>query len=762
MADLAAAAAPPAAPDINARPPQAVLDPQLFMAARCGDSGRLKELLLLRNDGDQQGAPAAATATTTAQVTLEVDPSPAAAPLLHLLDGVTGNEGDSLLHVVAACGDGENFLHCTKMIYQGRSGLLVARNNRGDTPLHCAAGAGNASMISCIVGLAAAGAETRTVTEFLRMWNKCGETALHQAVRAGSTASMDELMSVDPELAAVPSEADEGNTTSPLYLAISLGKEDIAEHLIQRSNGKLSCSGPDGRNALHAAVTRRKVLPMLLELFKDVMIQVQQGEGARPARTVPLLSQLTMQRDIDGSTPLHLAASLDWWPEAWIVSERFKHIWPWSKSIATLLLDANICSAYQPDNKGLYPIHIAALADNLDVTKVLLQRCPDCATLRDGEGRTFLHVATLPGTDWFFQNKVACYASRQPKLSLVLNVQDNNGDTALHHAVRVGNLEVFNCLVRNPKLDLSIPNKDDLTPLDLSRSKIPYQSISYKSNPRVVMSRTLLLVGAPAGGSRSDLFREKYIIGKIDEKKVSEYLVNTTQAMGIVSVLIATVTFASAFTLPGGYYQSASDGGVPGTPILARSYAFHAFILADTLAFICSCLATFSLVFAGVPAVDHFIRLKHSNISMRLLFASEISLMASFALGLYLVLAPTAHAIAITVCAISSGAFLFGSMDEAMHMLYDLNTPRARLGIRRLLSTWCDFVPAKCISALIPLIPLIVIFGLPAIIGNPDKTLSSLKVILWKEDIAGFILVSLLIVGWVLPRIRLRVRRWKL
>jgi len=139
------------------------------------------------------------------------------------------------------------------------------------------------------------------------------------------------------------------------------------------------------------------VLPMLLELFKDVTVQVQQGEGTMPVSTVPLLSQLTMQQDIDGSTPLHLAASLDWSPLAWLVSERFKHIWPWSKSTVTLLLDANICSAYQPDNKGLYPIHIAALADNLDVTKVLLQRCPDCATLRDGEGRTFLHVATLPG-----------------------------------------------------------------------------------------------------------------------------------------------------------------------------------------------------------------------------------------------------------------------------------------------------------------------------------------------------------------------------
>jgi hypothetical protein len=224
------------------------------------------------------------------------------------------------------------------------------------------------------------------------------------------------------------------------------------------------------------------VLPMLLELFKDVMIQVQQGEEARRVRTVPLLSQLTMQRDIDGSTPLHLAASLDWWPGAWIVSERFKHIWPWSKSTATLLLRANICSAYQPDNKRLYPIHIAALADNLGVTKVLLQRCPNCATLRDGKGRTFLHVAAGQRSSMLSRHLVASYVCRQPKLSSVLNVQDNNGDTALHHAVHVGNLVVFNFLVQNPKVDLSIPNKDDLTPLDLSWSKMPegliYVSVS--------------------------------------------------------------------------------------------------------------------------------------------------------------------------------------------------------------------------------------------------------------------------------------------
>jgi len=85
------------------------------------------------------------------QFELEVDSgfSPAAgpgpAPLPVVLDGggVT-MDGDSLLHVVAACGDGEEFIKCAKMIVRDkeRKGgaaakrlVLEARNSNGDTPL---------------------------------------------------------------------------------------------------------------------------------------------------------------------------------------------------------------------------------------------------------------------------------------------------------------------------------------------------------------------------------------------------------------------------------------------------------------------------------------------------------------------------------------------------------------------------------------------------------------------------------------------------
>jgi Domain of unknown function len=63
------------------------------------------------------------------------------------------------------------------------------------------------------------------------------------------------------------------------------------------------------------------------------------------------------------------------------------------------------------------------------------------------------------------------------------------------------------------------------------------------------------------------------------QEKEKQDAMDTTQVVGLGFLLIATVTFASAFTLPGGYN---SDNG---TPVLGRRYIFKAFILAHTMAF---------------------------------------------------------------------------------------------------------------------------------------------------------------------------------
>ncbi|CAL5034052.1 unnamed protein product [Urochloa decumbens] len=710
-----------AAASAHSRPPsELVLDPQLLMAARGGDSKRLKELLRFKHeDSDEERHPAAASSEVVivevvprqrhpaAPATAPPTPAPPPPPLDH---GVT-LEGDTLLHVVASCGDGEEFLHCAKTIIHDNKDLaamrllMEARNCKGDTALHCAAAAGNANMISCLVHLTDTG-EAGAAKAFVRMQNERGETALHKAVRAPKNmqkASVDQLMRVDSELACIPCEG-----TSPLYLAISLGEMEIARHLFDASKGKLSYSGPDGQNVLHAAVSRGQALTMLLEWLRDVkttadMLQEIQGErhmmASSSVAVTDLLSQLTNQRDRKGgSTPLHLAASLDGWPSAGFLSRWFPQLWAGSQSASMLLLDANLSTAYQGDDEGLYPIHVAAHAGSLDVVKMLLQRCPDCATLRDVKGRTFLHVAVEKG-----RHRVVKYVCNEPGLSSILNAQENNGDTALHSSVRAGNVAVFNCLLRNPQVRLDLANMDGMTPLDLSWSMIP-SGFYYPLNPGRILRLSLEYAGAPHGGGRPELFYEKHI-PKSDIDEVSKKHTEATQVMSIVTVLIATVTFASAFTLPGNYRGD-------GTPVLAGSYAFDAFILADTLAFICSSLATGTLVYAGLPAMDISIRHRYLNISASLLQSSTRSFVAAFALALYLVLAPLDRTTAVAICVIIFSSSLWGNMG-AWRKTSVANTVRARIGIRGP-AVWF-YTRAIFPSVLRHFGSYIIIFGLPSI-----------------------------------------------
>jgi ankyrin repeat protein len=193
--------------------------------------------------------------------------------------------------------------------------------------------------------------------------------------------------------------------------------------------------------------------------------------GAVNAAADLLIKKLTSQRDNkNGSTPLHLAASLWGFP-----STQWNPVWSWrtvSSSAITKLLDANPSVAYQADNEGLYPIHVsAAVGGNMDIKIRLLGRCPDCASLRDGKGRTFLHVAVEKE-----MLSVVKYVCETPSLSWMLNAQDSNGDTALHRAVHAGDVFVFWLLFRNPQVRLDVPNNEGMRPIDVSWSMMPLEA----------------------------------------------------------------------------------------------------------------------------------------------------------------------------------------------------------------------------------------------------------------------------------------------
>ncbi|CAN6363107.1 unnamed protein product [Urochloa humidicola] len=322
------------------------MDPELLMAAKRGKWRKLEDLL-------------SKEATLVHRFVADID-----------IEGADEcSRSDSVLHVVASGGDGEEFLMSATTVFSKAKHLLGTRNAMGDTPLHCAARAGSIKMVSHLIDLARRDDDGASrVHVALRKQNKQGETALHEAIRRVDEKMVGVLMSADAELARFP----RANAASPLYLAILLGHDDIAEHLYEMDS-QLSYSGPDGQNALHVAVLRSKRMTNKLLEWNGNLIK----QGDRSNR----------------STPLHFAAS---WRRRSLWGVLLIHDYD-TKKRAKLLLDAEESSAYQPDEKGSFPIHVAALANNFGVVEALLEKCPDCAQLRDAQGRTFLHIAAFKG-----------------------------------------------------------------------------------------------------------------------------------------------------------------------------------------------------------------------------------------------------------------------------------------------------------------------------------------------------------------------------
>ncbi|RLN28935.1 protein ACCELERATED CELL DEATH 6-like [Panicum miliaceum] len=173
----------------------------------------------------------------------------------------------------------------------------------------------------------------------------------------------------------------------------------------------------------------------------------------------------------------------------------------------------------------------------------------------------------------------------------------------------------------------------------------------------------LNFVDAASGNRRRDRIPEYN--RRLDEETESAKIKDFAQIVGIGSVLVATATFTAALTMPGGVWSPGDAAGkkplaLAGTPVLTGSYAFEGFVISNTQAFICSTLATFSLVYCGVAAVDIQKRIELVSFSLALLLCSARSFSAAFAFALYLPLATVEHGTAIASCVMTSLALLDG------------------------------------------------------------------------------------------------------
>lgn len=588
---------------------------------------------------------------------------------------------------------GNSCLTCAKMIYEKTREQLCQPSTEqapSDTPLHYAARSRNFKMLFHFICLIGNEYGLERVAQVLRKLNGRRETALHEAIWQGNMYMAELLMRLDRELALYPPA---GQGTSPLYLAVSLGYAHIARMLHSKSGGNLSYSGPDGQNALHAAALHAHDMIQTLLYWNEDLSNEKDGKGSTPLHYVVLA-----QRD-----PLLIR----------IYCFRFPNIWFPLEELATgRVLEAETSAACQPDKNGLFPVHIAALMNRKTAIRILLKKCPRCIGSRDNQGRSFLHTAV--------QNKsssVVGYACRESSFASIMNAQDNDGNTALHLAVDVGDVSGFCTLLRNPEVLLDIRNNKDQTPLDLAWSKTKHTGFSYGRNPDRVIYRTL----RRAGGSHASFWRDRLqqLCNLVPtesqedkekkeekEKEESAKVTDSTRTLGIGSVLIASVTFAATFTVPAGI--KASDHTANGTPGILGMWYFNAFMMANTLAFICSSTATVGLMYAGMPLVKLPIRRRHFVISVFFASSSLTCLNVAFALGVYMVLAPVGRNTTITICIFTALVLIYRNA-EYVHKMVVTWSP---IYVRRGFMFACrSFVCSILLRIIVEFWPFVVIFA---------------------------------------------------
>lgn len=160
-----------------------------------------------------------------------------------------------------------------------------------------------------------------------------------------------------------------------------------------------------------------------------------------------------------------------------------------------LLSSYNIVNSI--DNDGNTALNVAAYRGYLPVVEVLISASPATTTLRNKHGDTFLHMAVAgfrsPGfrrLDRLIELMKQLVSGKTVDLQEIINVRNNDGETALHMAV-MENIqpELVEFLMSVPSINLNIRDDDGNTPLDL-----------LKQRPQSASSEILIKQLVSAGG----------------------------------------------------------------------------------------------------------------------------------------------------------------------------------------------------------------------------------------------------------------------
>lgn len=388
------------------------------------------------------------------------------------------------------------------------------------------------------------------------------DAPFHLAARAGNLGLVREIISNcgDAELNEVLMKQNHSGETA-LYAAAECGHVDLAKEMMKYYDvGLAGIKARNGYDAFHVASKQGH-----LEVVKVLM------------EAIP---ELSMTVDQTNTTALHTAAV-------------HGHI-----EVVSFLLE-NGCSLVSiARNNAKTALHSAARKGHLDVIKALLRKEPEIATRTDKKGQTALHMA-VKGQNVELVDELA---KADPSM---INLMDNKGNTALHIAARKGRAQIVQKLLSYKGIATTAINKSGETVLDTAQKngqsviaaileEQGIQSAKSMTPPTLSANRELKQTVSDIKHEVHDQIKQtrhtrKQVHGMVKRlsKMHSDGLNNAINSTTVVAVLIATVTFAAIFTVPGQYpddQKKLPPGYSPGEANIAPKAEFVVFFIFDSFA----------------------------------------------------------------------------------------------------------------------------------------------------------------------------------
>ncbi|ESR37812.1 hypothetical protein CICLE_v10029847mg, partial [Citrus x clementina] len=259
-------------------------------------------------------------------------------------------------------------------------------------------------------------------------------------------------------------------------------------------------------------------------------------------------------------------------------------------------------------------LHIAILSQHFEIVKEIFNVYPQAVEHIDDEGRNILHVAIKYRQLEIFELVIQMEV---PMRRLVRKI-DNGGNTLLH--------------MTGIKRSDYVPEKMEGPALVLQEELLWYERVEEVSMPHFRNHQNNM------GFTPEELFATANNELRAQSK---EWLIHTAEGCSVVAVLIATVAFAAAYTVPGGANEET------GYPILLRHPFFVTFTVSDVLSltFSLAAVVTFLSILSSPFRLQDFKQSLPNKLTMgfAFLFLSVCLMMVAFAATILLMIKNKEH-----------------------------------------------------------------------------------------------------------------------